>query len=80
MVTPLVAAGLACGLVLAAHYLYRAHRAITALHRELTGSTQLMAQINVELARELFQQGDIDAAARFEALATRLETLAEDSL
>ena len=78
MGTPLVAAGLVAGLVLAGRHLYRVHREITVLHRELTGSTQLMARINVELAQELFRQGDIAAAARFEELATRLETLAAD--
>ena len=78
MVTSLVAACLVTALVLAGRALYRAHREITVLHRELTGSTQLMARINVELAQELFQRGDIAAAARFEELATRLETVAED--
>lgn len=77
MVTSLVSAGLLAGLVIAGRYLYLARRSIAELHRELSGSTQLMARINVELAQELFQQGDIAAAARFEALATRLESLAE---
>ncbi|HVW42028.1 MAG TPA: hypothetical protein VHC18_11840 [Amycolatopsis sp.] len=78
MVTSLVAAGLVAALVLAGRHLYRAYREITLLRRELTGSTRLMARINVELARELFERGDFAAAARFEELATRLETVAED--
>jgi len=79
MITVLVTGALLTGLVLAGRYLLRAHRAITALHRELTGSTLQMARLNVDAAEQLFLRGDVATAARFEELATRLESLAEQS-
>ncbi|NKQ54493.1 hypothetical protein HFP15_16555 [Amycolatopsis sp. K13G38] len=77
MITVLVTGALLTGLVLAGRYLLRARRAIVELHRELTGSTLLMARLNVDVAEQLFLRGDVATAARFEELATRLESLAE---
>jgi hypothetical protein len=77
MLTALITAGLLAALVLGGRFLRQARRAILELHDEISATARLMAQINVDLARDHFLQDNLAAAARFDALATRLETLAE---